>query len=111
MIAPSLILSLLVVKLGFGWRLAVVIPAVAGLFWLIPWFVVFPGKEEMAAMSVAPAGAPAASPARGQHHPRAQALSNRKVLGLFLIRAFTGPITTFYWTWLPLYLKNGPLAA
>ena len=26
------------------------------------------------------------------------------MLGLFLIRVFTGPITTFYWTWLPLYL-------
>ena len=30
-----------------------------------------------------------------------------KVLGLFLIRVFTGPITTFYWTWLPLYLRTG----
>jgi sugar phosphate permease len=29
------------------------------------------------------------------------------VIGLCLIRIFTGPITTFYWTWLPLYLKNG----
>jgi len=29
------------------------------------------------------------------------------VLGLFLIRAFSGPITTFYWTWLPLYLRQG----
>jgi MFS transporter, ACS family, aldohexuronate transporter len=106
-IAPSLILSLLVVKLGFGWRLAFVIPAVAGLFWLIPWFVVFPGKEEMAAMSVAPAGAPAASPSAAANITLGRLLGNRKVLGLFLIRAFTGPITTFYWTWLPLYLKNG----
>ena len=30
------------------------------------------------------------------------------MLGLFLIRVFTGPITTFYWTWLPLYLAHGP---
>ena len=29
------------------------------------------------------------------------------MLGLFLIRVFTGPITTFYWTWLPLYLRTG----
>jgi MFS transporter, ACS family, hexuronate transporter len=32
---------------------------------------------------------------------------NRAVLGLFLIRVFSGPITTFYWTWLPLYLRTG----
>ena len=29
------------------------------------------------------------------------------MLGLLLIRVFTGPITVFYWTWLPLYLRNG----
>ena len=38
-----------------------------------------------------------------------QLFTNRKVLGLLLIRVFTGPITTFYWTWLPLYLR-GPQA-
>ena len=32
------------------------------------------------------------------------------MLGLFLIRVFTGPITTFYWTWLPLYLRS-PVAS
>ena len=34
-------------------------------------------------------------------------IRNRKVLGLFLIRVFSGPITTFYWFWLPLYLRSG----
>ncbi|PYR71673.1 MAG: hypothetical protein DMF86_25465 [Acidobacteria bacterium] len=29
------------------------------------------------------------------------------MLGLFLIRVFSGPITTFYWTWLPQYLRTG----
>src|SRR4029450_9210288 len=33
-------------------------------------------------------------------------IRNRKVLGLFLIRVFSGPITTFYWAWLPLYLRT-----
>ena len=28
------------------------------------------------------------------------------MIGLCLIRMFTGPITTFYWTWLPLYLAH-----
>ena len=34
-------------------------------------------------------------------------IRNRKVLGLFLIRVFSGPITTLYWVWLPLYLRSG----
>ena len=33
-------------------------------------------------------------------------IQHHKVLGLFLIRVFTGPITTFYWAWLPLYLRT-----
>lgn len=108
-IAPSLILSLLVVKLGLGWRLAFIIPAVAGLLWLIPWFAMFPGKDEIAAMSIVPAGAAAApkSAAATDNISLGRLFANHKVLGLFLIRALTGPITTFYWTWLPLYLKNG----
>jgi sugar phosphate permease len=60
----------------------------------------------MDAISVKPAGAaPAAAAA-----PRisiGRLMRNHKVLGLFLIRVFSGPITTFYWTWLPLYLRNG----
>lgn len=28
------------------------------------------------------------------------------MLGLFLIRVFSGPLTTFYWVWLPQYLKS-----
>ena len=47
---------------------------------------------------------------RGAPHRRrrsAQLIRNRKVLGLFLIRVFSGPITTFYWAWLPLYLRSG----
>ena len=46
--------------------------------------------------------APAASATVGL----GQLMTNSKVLGLFLIRVFTGPITTFYWTWLPLYLRS-----
>jgi ACS family hexuronate transporter-like MFS transporter len=102
-IAPSLILSLLVVKLGMSWRAAFVIPAVLGLMWLVPWLAVFPDKQRMSAIAIKPAGAAVQSESIGI----GQLLGNHKVLGLFLIRAFSGPITTFYWTWLPLYLRNG----
>jgi MFS transporter, ACS family, aldohexuronate transporter len=108
-IAPSLILSLLIVKLGMSWKAAFIIPAVLGLLWLIPWLAVFPDKETMTGIAVAPTspGVSAASAAPIASITLGQLMSNHKVLGLFLIRAFTGPITTFYWTWLPLYLKNG----
>jgi sugar phosphate permease len=44
---------------------------------------------------------------QGGDIPLIRLIRNRKVLGLFLIRVFSGPITTFYWTWLPLYLRTG----
>src|SRR5262245_13864693 len=99
-IAPSLILSLLIVKFGMSWQAAFIIPAVLGLLWLIPWLAIFPDKQTMTAIAIKPAatGAPAAAVA---DVTLGQLIANHKVLGLFLIRAFSGPITTFYWTWLP----------
>jgi ACS family hexuronate transporter-like MFS transporter len=100
-IAPPIVVFL---ATRFGWRMAFVIPGLVGLLWLVPWLLTFPGKDTMAALAVKPAGTPtsAASAIRFS-----QLLGHRKVLGLFLIRVFTGPITTFYWTWLPLYLRTG----
>lgn len=100
-IAPPIVVFL---ASQFGWRMAFVIPGLVGLLWLLPWLATFPSKERMAAIAVQPAGTPtAAAPAL----TLGQLFSNHKVLGLFFIRVFTGPITTFYWTWLPLYLRTG----
>lgn len=100
-IAPPIVVFL---ASRFGWRMAFVIPCVAGLLWLLPWLATFPDKERLAAVAIKPAGSPSvAGPAIGL----GQLIRNHKVLGLFLIRVFTGPITTFYWTWLPLYLRTG----
>ncbi len=102
-IAPPIVVFL---AAQFGWRMAFVIPTLLGLLWLIPWLALFPDKQTMTSVAVKPAGAgtgAAGAPAIGL----GQLIRNRKVLGLFLIRVFTGPITTFYWTWLPLYLRTG----
>ncbi len=100
-IAPPIVVFL---ASQFGWRMAFVIPALLGLLWLIPWLTMFPDKATMTAVATKPAGA---SSARALPLTLGQLIGNHKVLGLFLIRVFTGPITTFYWTWLPLYLRTG----
>ena len=100
-IAPPIVVFL---ATQFGWRMAFVIPSLVCLLWLVPWLTTFPGRDRVAAISVKPAGSvTAAAPAIRL----SQLIANHKVLGLFLIRVFTGPITTFYWTWLPLYLRTG----
>lgn len=100
-IAPPIVVFL---ASQFGWRMAFVIPCLLGLVWLVPWLSIFPDKARMAALAIRPGGA-AADAARAIS--LGELIRNRKVLGLFLIRVFTGPITTFYWTWLPLYLRTG----
>ena len=108
-IAPPLILVLLINTLHVSWQWGFIIPALLGTLWLIPWLLIFPSKERMTAIALKPA-ATAAAPLVSANIGLAQLLTNSKVLGLFLIRVFTGPITTFYWTWLPLYLRS-PVAS
>jgi ACS family hexuronate transporter-like MFS transporter len=96
----SIIATPLVVLIAtsLGWRPAFLIPAMVGLLWLIPWLALFPRTHE-----------PARAAGSGDRIdvPFGALIRNRKVLGLFLIRVFSGPITTFYWFWLPLYLRSG----
>ena len=96
----SIIATPLVVFIAthLGWRLAFLIPAAIGLLWLIPWLTLFPK-----APSLPSAGKSAVATRVGF----GELIRNRKVLGLFLIRVFSGPITTLYWFWLPLYLRTG----
>ena len=101
-VAPPIVVFL---AARYGWRMGFVIPAVLGMIWIPFWLRTFPDKDTFAAISIKPAaGAPVAT---ATEYPLSRLIANRKVLGLFLIRVFSGPITTFYWTWLPLYLRNG----
>jgi MFS transporter, ACS family, hexuronate transporter len=96
----SIVATPLVVLIAtrFGWRPAFLLPAVVGLLWLIPWLSLFPRTHEPAH---------AASSGQGVDVSFGELIRNHKVLGLFLIRVFSGPITTLYWFWLPLYLRSG----
>lgn len=101
-VAPPIVVFL---AAHYGWRWSFVIPAVATLVWVPLWLRTFPDKQTMTAIAIKPA---AAAPVSATTEiPLSRLILNRKVLGLFLIRVFTGPITTFYWTWLPLYLRTG----
>jgi ACS family hexuronate transporter-like MFS transporter len=104
-IAPLFVLALLRERLGLSVPMAFIVPTALGLLWLLPWLAIFPDKDRMAAVSVKPAGG--GTTAAGPGVTLGQLIRNRQVLGLFLIRVFSGPITTFYWTWLPQYLRTG----
>lgn len=103
-IAPPIVVFL---AARTDWRLAFVIPSLAGLVWLLPWLATCPDKQTMTAIAIKPAGAPGVAMTTAPAIGLGRLIRNRKVIGLCLIRIFTGPITTFYWTWLPLYLRTG----
>lgn len=91
-IAPPAIVFL---TLKFGWPAAFLLPSAAGLLWIIPWLAIYRPPSE---------------------HPAEQRelvgravwplLRVPAVWGVILMRAFGGPVTHFYWYWLPEYLKR-----
>ena len=107
-VAGPLVLSLLVVTIGFTWQIAFVVPALLGLLWIVPWLRVFPSKEEIDAISTTSTQAAAAPASGAPDLTLGQLFSNSKVLGLALIRVFTGPVTWFYWNFVALYLRSSP---
>jgi ACS family hexuronate transporter-like MFS transporter len=93
-IAPPVVVF---ITMHFGWRAAFFLPSFIGLVWLLPWFKacrpgpnrrvdVLPPQEKISLRNL---------------------LLVRQVWGVILMRAFTGPLTTFYWFWLPLYFVRG----
>lgn len=92
-IAPPLVVF---ISARFGYRMAFAATAGVGLLWLIPWLAAFPARHRLTAVG-------AKAPAKIGF---GRLIRHRKVVGLFLIRVFSGPLTTFYWVWLPQYLKS-----
>ena len=93
-IAPPVIVW---ITLQFGWRMGFVIPSLLGLLWLVPWLSLYPKRIVETRSSAAPKSNIGLS----------QVIRNRKVIGLFMLRFLSGPLVSFYWYWLPEYLKNG----
>jgi MFS transporter, ACS family, aldohexuronate transporter len=89
-LAPPVIVYLL---LHYGFRVAFVVPTVAGALWILLWLALY--REPKPTVK-------AATPA----------LSNRKLLAnsstwaVMSCRFFIGPVMQFYWYWTPSYLYN-----
>ena len=91
-IAPPLIVYL---TTRLGWPYAFLLPSLTGLIWLWPWLALRwnPRTEPMVA---AAAGRERVLPL----------LAMPAVWGVVLMRSFGGPVSHFYWNWLPEYLKR-----
>ncbi len=94
-LAPPIIVF---ITLRWGWPAAFLLPSILGLLWIIPWLKIYPRND---AAEVDASGA-AVEPVTKV----GTLLRNRKVFGLFLQRLFAGPLYSFYWYWLPEYLKS-----
>jgi ACS family hexuronate transporter-like MFS transporter len=105
-VAPPLIVFLM---LKFGWRAAFFLPSLVGFLWLIPWLMIYwepwrhprlwAGRGHQAQAKL-PGSKVTINP------PLIPLLGVPTVWGVILMRALAGPVTHFYWYWLPEYLKR-----
>ena len=111
-LAPPLIVHLMGTV---GWRGAFIIPSLVGLVWLIPWLMLYWEPErhprlKQSGYTIDPqtAASPSDAPPAplGPQPSILVLLTLAPVWGVVLIRAFGGPVTHFYWYWLPEYLKR-----
>jgi ACS family hexuronate transporter-like MFS transporter len=101
-IAPPLITML---TIRYGWQSAFLLPTAAGFLWVLPWLRTYwePWRHPALGSSVPP---PPEESSEAQ--PSVMTLlAIPAVWGVVLMRAFTGPVSHFYWYWLPEYLKHG----
>jgi MFS transporter, ACS family, hexuronate transporter len=97
-LAPPIVVA---ITIHWGWRAAFFLPSALGLVWLLPWVRLFPqeiNKGNLAAVK------PNGSECSGREVLVKALLHNRQMIGLMLLRGTGGPLTSFYWYWLPEYL-------
>jgi MFS transporter, ACS family, aldohexuronate transporter len=97
-IAPPLVVF---TAARFGWRHAFFLPSVAGLVWLVPWLY-STRAERPAVMAEEVPNLP-----HKINMTMGQLLRLRQTWGVVAMRAFSGPLSQFYWYWLPLYFVRG----
>jgi ACS family hexuronate transporter-like MFS transporter len=100
-VAPPLVVLL---TLHFGWQAAFILPSLAGLLWVIPWLRTYWEPWRHPHLQ---GGSTQRLPGQYRKEPSIlHLLTFRAVWGAILMRAFSAPVTNFYWYWLPQYLKH-----
>ena len=114
-LAPPLIGG---IALTYGWRSAFWITGVAGLLWMIAWYLVYPrpARQTATAVTAAAAAEAVATPALDTPAASAPAVSmkgvwgrlarDRTVWALVASRAVADPVWYFYLFWFPKYLGD-----
>jgi ACS family hexuronate transporter-like MFS transporter len=96
---------------GAGWRLAFILTGLAGLLWLVPWFLIYRRPRESRLVSdeerrLIADGDQQAAGDTGTPWTWGQILSSRVVWLLLLGRLMTDPVWYFYQFWFPKYLNT-----
>jgi len=89
-LAPPIVVGL---TARFTWHAGFLLPSALGLFWIVPWLLLYRVREK---------------PASGSAEPLRllPLFRRRQVWGMALMRLLGGPVIHFYWYWLPEYLKH-----
>ena len=85
----------------FGWKSSFLLPGLIGMLWVLPWLMIYRPSptHETARETARPDGA-------GKPSLR-DLLKLRKTWGMIALRSTGGPVSQFYWYWLPLYFVRG----
>jgi ACS family hexuronate transporter-like MFS transporter len=94
-VAPPLVVWL---TLRFSWHVAFLVPSTLGFLWLAAWARSFPRSLKATEASTSSAPSRAAG--------SLNLLRRRQAWALIVIRGLGGPLSHFYWFWLPEYLKR-----
>jgi len=102
--------SIPLVALAAGWRMAFVLSGFLGLVWLVFWLRLYRPRHQhprLSAEETALIGEPASAPDGGSILQSAgQVLANRNTWGILLGRSLTDPMWWFFVFWLPQYLSD-----
>jgi ACS family hexuronate transporter-like MFS transporter len=85
--------------LHFSWRVAFMVASSTGFLWIFAWRFVYPKSLDEDRSPAATAQRPAVASLR-------ELLAHRQTWGLILLRSLAGPLSHFYWFWLPEYLSS-----
>lgn len=95
-VAPIIVVWL---TLRFSWPATFMVASSIGFIWLIPWLLVYPKRLDVALASSREGDGAA-------HVPLFSLLRYKQTWALVGYRALTGPLSHFYWFWLPAYLSS-----